>query len=312
VLQPSCDAHEIELVGIAMDAAAHGWHSLPRLPRPHPSQRRQEQLGTAIVVVSAIIASTLCELLTRFVATGAAAHVTATAVHGASVLAVICLSVILTSTSHTLCRAAQTTRPIPAEVLGALTGDRKMPKRNIECDDGSTFCVRCLLWRPAGRACHHCSVCQRCIVDFDHHCHILGRCIAGDGRVNGNLVSFRLLIVATAVGCLGTLLTVMVGIMQLIEADHMPAHEVDASLNASTATGPKTAVSTSRSARLAVILGALAIVLGLIILSCWLVGQLCQGAKQLTERSKEQEGAIEHRIFAGENGDGDGYDDDGT
>ena len=35
------------------------------------------------------------------------------------------------------------------------------------------------------RAAHHCSLCQRCVVDFSHHCSFFGRCIAGRG-LRGN------------------------------------------------------------------------------------------------------------------------------
>jgi hypothetical protein len=39
----------------------------------------------------------------------------------------------------------------------------------------TSFCQKCQIWRPP-RA-HHCSVCERCILQFDHHCVWLNQCI---------------------------------------------------------------------------------------------------------------------------------------
>ena len=50
---------------------------------------------------------------------------------------------------------------------------------------------------------HHCSICQRCVVDFDHHCGVFGRCIAGQG-MRGNMGYFK---VVLAMGCLGSFTT---------------------------------------------------------------------------------------------------------
>jgi palmitoyltransferase ZDHHC13/17 len=38
-----------------------------------------------------------------------------------------------------------------------------------------TFCYTCLSEKPAGA--HHCSVCDRCILDFSHHCPCLNKCV---------------------------------------------------------------------------------------------------------------------------------------
>ena len=111
--------------------------------------------------------------------------------------------------------------PVVAERLRA--GDSLEGLENVRDDsDGASYCVRCCVWRRAppppaeraseqwqqwlwrhhpavarncacagGRAAHHCSLCQRCVVDHDHHCGVLGRCIAGH-----NMQWFVLLVVS--------------------------------------------------------------------------------------------------------------------
>ena len=38
-----------------------------------------------------------------------------------------------------------------------------------------SFCQACQIWRPP--RCRHCSVCQRCVLQFDHHCVWVNQCI---------------------------------------------------------------------------------------------------------------------------------------
>lgn len=125
-------------------------------------------------------------------------------------------------------RGPHTCLPLPAVVKDALDAGTigSFGHTNL-VQDGRTFCVRCFVWRPAtpafgathghggigGGGCrcgigvgvaqhvHHCSDCQRCVVDFDHHCGVLGRCIAGKG-LRGNLIYFRLLIIVGQIGVL--------------------------------------------------------------------------------------------------------------
>jgi hypothetical protein len=61
---------------------------------------------------------------------------------------------------------------------------------------------------------HHCSICQRCVVDFDHHCGVFGRCIAGEG-MRGNMGYFKVVI---AMGCWGSFTTVAAFVAALAQA----------------------------------------------------------------------------------------------
>lgn len=64
-----------------------------------------------------------------------------------------------------------------------------------------SYCVRCLVWRQRHERVHHCSICQRCVFDFDHHCGVFGRCIAGHG-FRGNMGYFKIIIGTGTVGVL--------------------------------------------------------------------------------------------------------------
>lgn len=94
-----------------------------------------------------------------------------------------------------------------------------MPTANVhstgEVPIGSTYCVRCCVWRHPPRTpkpnawprpcpCatgsteqspHHCSTCGHCVADFDHHCGVLGACIA-----ENNLWAFYGLLMLGAAG----------------------------------------------------------------------------------------------------------------
>jgi len=47
-------------------------------------------------------------------------------------------------------------------------------------DPNSSFCKKCNSERPP--RCHHCSVCDRCILQYDHHCLWLNNCIGYNNR----------------------------------------------------------------------------------------------------------------------------------
>jgi len=57
-----------------------------------------------------------------------------------------------------------------------------------------TKCKKCNITRPP--RCHHCSVCNRCILRFDHHCVWLNNCIG-----QNNYRSFLLTLFSLTTGC---------------------------------------------------------------------------------------------------------------
>ncbi|CAK0883341.1 unnamed protein product, partial [Prorocentrum cordatum] len=85
-------------------------------------------------------------------------------------------------------RGPGTCYPIPpavAQQLRTRASGSVRGLRNVAGPGGSSYCVRCLVWRPeVDRPArnHHCGVCQRCYSGFDHHCCVLGRCIVAGNR----------------------------------------------------------------------------------------------------------------------------------
>jgi hypothetical protein len=57
-----------------------------------------------------------------------------------------------------------------------------------------TYCDRCRIVRPA--RCHHCSTCNRCVLQYDHHCLWLNNCVGYN-----NYRSFLLTIFFLMAGC---------------------------------------------------------------------------------------------------------------
>lgn len=94
-------------------------------------------------------------------------------------------------------RSPQTCYPIPTQVVEKLIHGEKLTRiSNIRGADGTSFCTRCLVWRPKvgmfGPS-HHCRICQRCVTNFDHHCGVFGRCIVG-GNMPCFMANFAMLI----------------------------------------------------------------------------------------------------------------------
>lgn len=167
-------------------------NNLPALPPPRPRQLRQ-RLRSVVVVVGSIVLgqalmrgmfamddddpnSTFFMFLTWF-------H---------TVVALIGLILIQLLDPGIIRRTDETCQPVPSPVAECLEADQPLDglKNFVDAQSAKSYCVRCCVWRPIGS--HHCSICQRCVCEFDHHCAVFGRCIGGsvDG-CRGNLLVFR-------------------------------------------------------------------------------------------------------------------------
>eukprot|EP00808_Paulinella_micropora_P020046 g63420.t1 len=202
--------------------------ALPPLPTPDRRRRRNEFLGGVAVVtsiVSACLAATLCVF---FLSEDMALRIRVmwlvlTAVE--SVVAISALARIGFGDPGVVVRSVHTCFPLPAAAASCLRAGQTLPdQNNIEATHlepamliKHTFCVRCWVWRPPKS--HHCSICQRCVMEFDHHCAVLGRCIAGRPACpqRGNMLAFNILIamgftgVTTALSAVGWALGLRVG-----------------------------------------------------------------------------------------------------
>jgi len=178
--------------------------SLPPMPDQYLCQMRAEACcGNTLV----------CFLIFLFVApmqayaTGATTltplqHVWLFAIYAEAATAIFCLLGLMWGDPGTIKRTPANCFPLPDVVVQRLRSGHPISADlgNVREDD-RVFCIRCLVWRQDDRDTHHCSTCQRCVVDFDHHCGVFGRCIAGDGMA-GNMGYFKTLITMGVLGCM--------------------------------------------------------------------------------------------------------------
>ena len=140
-------------------------------------------------------------------------------------VATVSLLGVMLSDPGWLQRSPHTCFPLPAVVLERLCAGTGLDGlQNViadyEQDDvhhqnvagKEVFCVRCCIWRKAAATSsafptHHCSICQRCVADFNHHCPNLGRCIAGRG-FGGNMGFYKVLLGTAASGLLTCFATI--------------------------------------------------------------------------------------------------------
>lgn len=120
-------------------------------------------------------------------------------------------------------RSPGTCADMPQKVLEVLRSSKPSLEGMANIVEGDrSFCVRCLVWRDSAAKPHHCSLCQRCVADFDHHCGILGICIAGqtpwqrrgDTRCcTGNIVFFWILLALGFAGMVTSMVAVVIAVV---------------------------------------------------------------------------------------------------
>jgi hypothetical protein len=150
--------------------------SLPRLPDQDVATMRSEACCGNCVVLGIIF---MCVMPVHG-SSSEDALPWKIAIYTEALIALVCLLGLMWGDPGTLKRSPEACFPQPAVVAEALQrGDvRSLSTMQNVRENGATFCVRCLIWRP-DETVHHCSTCQRCVRDFDHHCGVFGRCIAG-------------------------------------------------------------------------------------------------------------------------------------
>jgi len=182
---------------------------LPPLPEPDRKQQRGEaRSGASLVVflIAVILGLSYAVPLNQRVGhlNRQTRRVYFVLIHLLAFGALVCLERILRGDPGVVRRTEKTCSPMPDVVRDRLREGRSLSDlRNVVDKAGDSYCVRCLVWRPP-RA-HHCSICQRCVRNFDHHCGVFGRCIAGTAT-SGNLPFFVAII---CIGYLAALLFVV-------------------------------------------------------------------------------------------------------
>lgn len=149
-------------------------------------------------------------------------------------LALACLIGLYIKDPGTVKRSPSTCSPMPETVIQRLSEGKDVDDLANIWEGEKSYCMRCLVWRDpqsdpvldegcaaathdrcsrlhcgTGSRAHHCSVCERCVLNFDHHCQIFGICIAGQG-CSGNIGIFHCLL---SLGCAAPATAATLGIL---------------------------------------------------------------------------------------------------
>ena len=200
---------DVEDVGLAEStvAADDADLVLPPLPQPRRGQLLAESwcgVKTILIVIAIVLLMTHLVILNEDagVLSATARRACLAIVYAEVAVTLLSLERLLRGDPGTIKRSDATSRPIPAAVADALRRYPNAPEvvgisSNVDDPVLGSYCVRCCVWRRPRSKSHHCSLCQRCVVDFDHHCSFYGRCIAGVCRptkMTGNLPYFYLIL----------------------------------------------------------------------------------------------------------------------
>lgn len=195
------------------------WHTifpvcrLPPLPARSSRYFVEPWIGSSVVcVISAVLVGLTCSAANPSGHEGKSlqlAWLAIVLIWLQAILAVGCMLFLLFGDPGEIRRDPSNCYPIPDTVTQSLLRpDLPGAQRNIDGINGSSYCVRCLVWRPGhiddGGPGHHCNTCQRCVVGFDHHCGVFGRCIT-----SGNMPCFYTLIAMLFTGLITTGVTLM-------------------------------------------------------------------------------------------------------
>ena len=185
-----------------------GLSALPPLPEADVAQQRVEAMSGILFV------SLLVLLLwggTELVLTDdllAAEDVGVFAFHvcisAQAAFSFCCLMLLVSDVCRrTVGRSEAACFPLPDDIQRFLETRKGSPLMENRRDEAGrrSFCIRCLVWREDKERVHHCTICQRCVPDWDHHCFAFGVCISGTlWPPRGNRLVFvcQILVAATA------------------------------------------------------------------------------------------------------------------
>ncbi|CAE7338349.1 Hip14 [Symbiodinium pilosum] len=207
---------------------------LPPLPEPNRWEMRSESACGCTLVLGLIA---VLVAATRHMCKKMAGHVNEVlqstlfyAIHVEALLAFVCLLGLMWGDAGVIRRSQRTCLPVPPPVHAALKAGSSLDQFQNVVDGDNTYCVRCCVWRRSAEGksarcrrislCddgsmynfHHCSVCQRCVANFDHHCGVFGRCIAGVG-LSGNMGFFNAIIVMGLAGGSTCFASILLGLI---------------------------------------------------------------------------------------------------
>jgi hypothetical protein len=156
---------------------------LPPLPKQNlGTMRAQACTGCSVVLLMIGLLVGLPHMVrpnvgARF-AEGGAIPVLLIILYAEAAVAIFCLCGLMFGDPGTLKRSADRCFPLPQPVIQRIRARQSLAGLENIHEGEKSFCVRCMIWRPDVLPpryrdnTHHCSVCQRCVVDFDHHCGV--------------------------------------------------------------------------------------------------------------------------------------------
>lgn len=104
---------------------------------------------------------------------------------------------------------------IEKEAYGSYMRDRGIAVSVPDVDGSIRCCNTCSLIKPD--RCHHCSVCERCILRYDHHCPWINNCVGFS-----NYKYFVLFLFYTEIFTFYSIATAMRFFVQCLRGDDMP------------------------------------------------------------------------------------------
>lgn len=205
----------------------------PPLPTPRYNTKRQESsVGISLVILLSLTLIGIVHGISLTAIGGIEKHSAVwwtffSLIYAEVGISMICLGGLLWTDPGVVHRSTENSFPIPVQCEAWIQAHAQQGKPDSCVEPptppteyyiasaepntpGDTYCVRCLVWRRFEHSTKyfHCSICQRCVADFDHHCSVFGRCIAGTWW-KGNYIYFVAIIAMGGVGYLTSVVSLL-------------------------------------------------------------------------------------------------------